>query len=125
MHLMITKLLRSLSKRNPQDFPSDENGDILFRIWKRGADLSTLRTVDFSLIFPTKEQADRFATKLKLEEAEVDIKVSYFEAKTCWDVRFSPRLIPSWRNITEMEERLARSSEAFDGRNDGWGFFSS
>ena len=120
---MLTKLLRTFANRDPQTFPDDENGDILFSIWKSGTDISTSRTVDFSIIFPTEELARSFAATLKPQRAEVE--VCHFEAKNCWDVRFSPKLIPSWKNITESEERLSASAREFDGKNDGWGFFSS
>jgi len=120
---MLKKVSRLFAARDSARFPDDENGDILYGIWKDGGDLDTPRQVDFSLVFPTREQANTFAQQLSGRKGEVE--VSYFEAKSCWDLRFSPTLIPSWQKISEMEAWLGETAEKLEGRNDGWGFFAS
>ena len=111
------------ARRDMTLFPDDENGDILFGIWKRGGTLDVPRPVDFSLIFPTEEQAVAFAKDLQSRDGEVE--VSYFEEKECWDLRFSPTIVPSWSNISETESWLGAAAEKYEGTNDGWGFFAS
>ena len=120
---MFTKFIRLFAKRDSQQFPDDENGDILYRIWKRGCDLSKPREVDFSMIFPEKVQAEAFAIELRASKGKIEI--SYFEAKSCWDLRFSPELTPSWMEISKMENSLGEAAVKYRGKNDGWGFFSS
>jgi hypothetical protein len=120
---MMKRVARTFTKRDMTRFPDDENGDILFGIWKRGGDLDAARTVDFSLIFPTEEQAVAFAKELESRNGEVE--VSYFEDKECWDLRFSPTMVPSWKNISDTENWLGAAAARYKGKNDGWGFFSS
>lgn len=119
---MFTKALRAFASRDLKRFPEDENGDVLFGIWKQGTDISDSRTVDFSLIFPTKEQAESMAAKLASREGKV--RISYFDAKACWDLCFSVQMVPSWIAISEMEKWLGEVAAKYQGRNDGWGFFS-
>lgn len=119
---MLKQLARVFARRDKDRFPDDENGDILFGIWKRGGDLDEPRPVDFSLLFPSRSQADAFAETLSSQSG--DVEVSYFEAKECWDLRFSPVLAPSWKEISRVESWLGREAQKFSGRNDGWGFFS-
>jgi len=119
---MLKKISRIFSRRDLDRFPEDENGDILFRIWKRGCELDTPRTIDFSLVFPSQEQALAFASELQLP-GEVEVK--FYEEEQCWDLRFSPIMVPSWTNISENEARLGEAAAKHEGKNDGWGFFSS
>ena len=119
---MFEKVFRPFARRDLNQFPEDENGDVLYGIWKQGTDLAASRTVDFSLIFPMKEQAEAMAAKLSSREGNV--KLSYFDAKACWDICFSVKMVPSWTAITEMEEWLGEVAAKHQGKNDGWGFFS-
>lgn len=119
---MFEKALRAFARRDLKQFPEDENGDVLFQIWKQGADLSGLRAVDFSLIFPTKEQAELMAARLTARDGKV--RVSYFDAKACWDLCFTVKMIPSWLAISEMEDWLGEVAATYQGKCDGWGFFS-
>jgi hypothetical protein len=119
---MFQKASRLFARRDLNEFPEDENGDVLFGLWKQGTDLTNSRTVDFSLIFPAKEQAESMAAKLSAREGNVE--VSFFDAKACWDLCFSVQMVPSWTAITEMEEWLSVVAAPHQGKNDGWGFFS-
>lgn len=112
---------RFFARRDWQRFPQDPNGDVLFRIWQQGDDLEQPRVVDFSIVFQTREDADACARRLV--QARGEVEVSYFEQRSLWDLCFSVRLVPSWWNITEQERELEGVSAAFNGRNDGWGFF--
>lgn len=116
-------MTRMFATRDMTRFPDDENGDILFSIWKHGGDLDAPRPVDFSLIFRTEEQALAFSKDLESRRGEVE--VGYFEEKECWDLRFSPTMVPSWKNISDTESWLGAAAAKHEGRNDGWGFFSS
>lgn len=41
--------------RNYEQFPDDENGDVLWDMAQDGDDLTKPREVDFSVIFPTEK----------------------------------------------------------------------
>ena len=120
---MFKSILRSLSPRDKSLFPADENGDILYGIWKEEGDLKNPRTVDFSITFPTEKAAQNCAAVL--DQKAGAIEVSYFEEKSCWDILFSVRMVPSWKNITEMEQILEKKAAPFNGANDGWGFYGN
>jgi hypothetical protein len=58
-------------ERDVARFPQDENGDVLWLIAKRGADLTAAREIDFALVFPTKEAALKFGIFALQTEAKV------------------------------------------------------
>lgn len=119
---MFERIFRPFVRRDLNQFPEDDNGDVLFGIWKQGTDLTSPRVVDFSLVFPTQGQAESMAAQLASREGK--ITVSYFDAKACWDLCFSVTMAPSWTAISDMEEWLGSVAAKYRGKNDGWGFFS-
>lgn len=120
---MISSIIRRLLPRNSSQFPHDENGDILYGIWQRQGHLDKARTVDFSIIAPTEIEAQNCAAALSKFGGKTEI--SYFSEKNCWDILLSVRIVPSWENITKMEQDIERLAKPFNGANDGWGFFSN
>lgn len=101
--------------RDYEQFPDDENGDVLFRMKEHGDNLSKRREVNFSVVFPTDEAALEFAVHLLKNGQKVSLSPN--------EVTAHPNMIPSHENITGYENLLATDAAKWDGRNDGWGSF--
>lgn len=57
--------------RDPLLFPDDENGDVLWQMAQAGDDLSIPREVDFAVIFPSEDDALKFAVHLLRSDQKV------------------------------------------------------
>ena len=107
----------------PFDFPADENGDVLRRLQKNGDNLAKPRDVDFTVVFPTEESAQKFAEHF-IRDYRLSVRNSNCIQHLPWDVVVTKHMVPSHRGITEFEEALQEVAEGLGGRNDGWGCFS-
>lgn len=101
--------------RDYEQFPDDENGDVLFRMMEHGDNLSKRREINFSVVFPTDDAALEFAVHLLKNGQKVSLSPN--------EVTAHPNMIPSHDNITGYENLLAKDAAKWDGRNDGWGSF--
>jgi len=108
---------------NANQFPDDENGDVLRSMAESGDDLSKPRDIDFTVVMPDEDAATRFGAHF--ESAGYLVKVA--ETRTVqelpWDVVVVKRMLPSHAGITEFEDELEVVAARLGGRNDGWGCF--
>jgi hypothetical protein len=110
--------------RNFEEFPDDENGDVLWRMAQEGDDLSLPREVNFSVIFPTEEAALKFAVHLLRNEQKVSFAPYEEHDELPWQVEAHPVMVPSHENISGYERELEMTAARLSGRNDGWGCFA-
>ena len=61
--------------RNFEQFPDDDNGNVLWQMAEDGDDLTEAHEIEFSIAFQTEEQAEKCALYLLKEEQ----KISMFE----------------------------------------------
>jgi hypothetical protein len=110
-------------KRDLSDFPNDENGDVLWDMSQKGDNLSKIREVNFSVIFPSEENAMQFAIQLLKNE----MKVSFSEYKEStefpWQVTVHVMAVPTHKTIAALEDQLGEIAAMLGGQNDGWGCF--
>ena len=104
-------------------FPEDENGNTLWMMQQDGDHLDEVREIDFSVIFPSDDQALQFALRLLRHGQRVSFGPCENE-EFPWQVEVHPNMEPSHENISEFERLLAEDAEPLEGRNDGWGCFS-
>jgi Regulator of ribonuclease activity B len=102
-----------------QQFPSDENGDVFRRMVSNGDDLSKPRIIDFCHIFSEQKQALAFAEEI--DDHELEVCVSYYEARDMWQVIIKRHMIPTHQDVTLLELSLAAKAESLGGESDGWG----
>jgi hypothetical protein len=103
----------------PRQFPSDNNGDVLRRMYVGGDDLSQARTVDFCFIFSERQQALAFADIV--DDLDKTVCISYYEGREMWQVIVQSYMIPTYSDITDLEAALTIKAERVGGRADGWG----
>jgi hypothetical protein len=103
----------------PPEFPDDENGRVLFRMFERGDDLSQPRIMDFCFAFPERRQALAFAELV--DEREHEVCISYYEERAMWQAIVHRYMIPTHRDVAALESVLAARAESVGGKADGWG----
>ncbi|GAA3766558.1 ribonuclease E inhibitor RraB [Terriglobus aquaticus] len=104
-------------------FPDDENGDVLRRMQAGGDDLQTARAVNFSVVFPTRTAAERFADTFRHSSFTVEVEEWDSQTGHNWDVTITRFMAPSHDAITAFEQELDELAAPLGGRNDGWGCF--
>jgi Protein of unknown function (DUF1260). len=110
-------------ERDVTRFPNDENGDVLWRIAQRGADLTEEREIDFAVVFPTREAALEFGVFALQTEAKVSFS-AYEDEEFPWQIYVHAVMEPTHSDISEFEAFLGARAEQLGGRSDGWGFGS-
>jgi hypothetical protein len=99
----------------------EENAEVLLYHQNAGADLSRVKLVDFSHMFPDERAAHDFLEKCR--GLGFRATVSEMEARADeYDVTVSREMVPTCENITETEKELASIAKGFGGYPDGWGF---
>jgi hypothetical protein len=101
------------------EFPDDENGDVLRRMYDDGDDLTQPRIIDFCFAFPERRQALAFAEIV--DDRAFEVCISYYEEREMWEVIVKRHMIPTHRDITTLEMQLAVQAESVGGEPDGWG----
>src|SRR6266516_4985330 len=99
-------------------FPNDNNGDVLRRMYAAGDDLTQARMIDFCFIFPERQQALAFADIVDDQDKEVCI--SYYEDREMWEVIVKQYMVPDHSGITAMEGALEVKADSVGGKADGW-----
>jgi len=105
-------------------YPDDENGDVLRRLEANGDDLSRPRAIDFTVVFPDENSAERFAEQFRSLGFSSSLEFSETRKDSPWDVIVVKHMMPSHREIGDFEVQLQDVADAHGGHNDGWGCFS-
>ena len=100
-------------------FPDDENGAVLRRMYLGGDTLTTSRTVDFCFAFPAREKAIAFASAVP--EKEYEACISFYEERDMWQVIVKKFMLPNHPDITSIEADLSIRAQEAGGEPDGWG----
>jgi len=103
------------------EFPDDENGDVLRRMLGGGDDFTKPRDIDFSVVFPSEDAAGQFAGHFGRAGFKVAIQELDGEREMPWDVTITRYMLPTHGGITEFEETLGEAAASLGGLNDGWG----
>jgi len=106
--------------RNLTLFPEDNIGNALWQMQQAGDDLSTVREIQFSMLFPKKVLALKFG-QLLLENNQ---KLSFCRYENSpelpWEITAYPEISPSHENIAAYQHLLVSSAEPLQGQFDGW-----
>ena len=106
------------------DFPNDENGDVLRRMQSNGDNLSVARDIDFTVVLPSANAAETFASHFQELGHKVSIENSDCVPDLPWDVVVVNNMVPTHAAITAFEKSLEDFAQTRGGRNDGWGCFN-
>lgn len=108
-------------------FPNDANGDVLRRMQADGFDFSREYAIDFFAVFASEAVADQVARQYAADHA-AGARLTRIETSPHADggmeLILTIRMLPTYENITDFENRLADRVAAVDGYLDGWGVLS-
>jgi len=101
-------------------FPEDAIGNALWQFKEQGVVLEQENEVEFSVIFPTQEQALKFG-HLLLENGQ-KLSFSPFDANPDfpWEITAYPFMPLNYENIIAYQALLEEHCPAFGGKYDGW-----
>lgn len=108
---------------NMNQFPDDENGAVLRQMAESGDDLSRPRKIDFTVVLPHEDAAQKFAARFAEAGYEIKAEQTSTVPELPWDVVVVKHMLPEHAGITAFEEELERAAVPLGGRNDGWGCF--
>ena len=100
-------------------FPNDDNGNVLRRMYVGGDDLTQPRMIDYCFIFPDRQLALAFARAVDDEDSIVCISLSKY--RKVWQAIVQRFMIPEHARIAAIEVELSGKAEAVGGKADGWG----
>lgn len=110
--------------RNFEQYPDDDNGNVLWQMHEDGSEMSDFYDIEFSIAFNEKTQAEQCALYLLHQEQ----KVSLFEdgelEASEWIVTIHVHMEPEYTDIVDLEEWFISIAEKFSGEYDGWGCLS-
>ena len=107
--------------RNFEQFPDDDNGNVLWQMAEDGDDLNEAHEIEFSIAFQSEELADKCALYLLKEEQ----KISLFEDEESdineWIITVYIYMEPEYSDIVDLEEWFTTIAKQHGGEYDGWG----
>ncbi len=101
-------------------FPSDSNGNMLWNMERGGDNLSKAREIQFSVIFPSQEQALKFGRILLANNQKLSFCPYLENPEHPWEITAYPEMPASYENITSYQYLLETQARKFDGIYDGW-----
>jgi Regulator of ribonuclease activity B len=102
-------------------FPDDENGDVLRKMHAAGDNLDAARDINFSFVFKTQSEAERFAAAVTAPDFRAE--ASAFPERKMWQAEVTFFMLPTYAAISELETRLSKVAAEYGGSPDGWGSF--
>ncbi len=106
------------------NFPDDDNGEVLRRMQSHGDDLTLPRDIDFSVLFKSREGAEQFCNYFSKRGFVSKIKSPSYSPAYPWDTPVVNHMVPTHAAITAFEDELERIAAPLGGKNDGWGSIS-
>ena len=85
---------------------------------EEGDDLAEPRIIDFCFLFADRSQALAFAGKVP--ERIVQVCISLNEVRDLWQVAVKHFMVPTHKQIAEIELDLGKRAQSAGGEPDGW-----
>ena len=105
--------------RDYEQYPDDDNGNVLWQMHEDGDDLTEAHEIEYSIAFTSEEKVDQCAIYLLKEEQ----KISLFEDEDTneWVITIYVYMEPEYADIVDLEEWFSKIAVQFEGEYDGWG----
>lgn len=97
----------------------DPDAQVLVQLKKAGSDLSKPHPIEFFLYAPSKEAADRLASKVRV--LHFDAKVEPAAQGSQWLVLATKSMVPTQADLVSIREQFTALATAEKGEYDGWG----
>jgi hypothetical protein len=121
-HLLGLDQSMTTPTRDLEQFPNDDNGDILWTLRSNGDSLESPRDIEFSGVFAAEEKALEFAIRFLRSEMKVEMLEDEVEDedRSEWRVNVFAFAPPSYTDICEFEQTINDFLEELDGEYEGW-----
>ena len=105
--------------RDYQQFPDDDNGNVLWQMAEDGDDLTVAHEIEYPIAFKNQETAEKCALFLLNEEQ----KISLFQDEETdeWFITIYVYMEPDYSDIVDLEEWFTKIGIEYNGEYDGWG----
>lgn len=110
--------------RNFEQYPDDDNGNVLWQMHEDGSEMSDYYDIEFSIAFADKTQAEQCALYLLHQEQKVSLFEDGESEVSEWIVTIHVHMEPEYTDIVDLEEWFINIAEKFQGEYDGWGCLS-
>ena len=107
--------------RDYNQFPDDENGNVLWQMHQDGDDLQEAHEIEFSIVFADEAQADRCALHLLKEEQKISLFQDEESDTLEWIITIYVYMEPAYEDIVDLEQWFSKIAAQFQGEYDGWG----
>ncbi|SPL71981.1 ribonuclease E inhibitor RraB [Acinetobacter stercoris] len=107
--------------RDYEQFPDNDNGNVLWQMYEDGDDLTEPHEIEFSLAFEKQENAEKCAIFLLLEEQKISMYLDEEVAPNLWILSIHVTMEPDYADIVDLEEWFTKIAQQYQGEYDGWG----
>lgn len=107
--------------RNYEQFPDNDNGNLLWQMQEDGDDLNEVHEIEFSMYFKTPQLAEKCALSLLQQEQKVSLYLDEETEPNEWVITVYVHLLPNYEDIVDLEEWFGKIAEQYEGEYDGWG----
>ena len=107
--------------RDFKAFPDDSTGEALWGMKLSGDDLTKSREIEFTVVFPTENEAMSFGESLLLNRQKVLLCDANENDNYPFEIVVFVELRPRHQSITEYQNLLEQYATPLNGLNDGWG----
>ena len=107
--------------RDFEQFPDDDNGNVLWQMHEDGDDLTEAHEIEYSIAFNSKELAEKCALYLLQEEQKISLFIDEEAAQPEWVITIYVYMEPEYSDIVDLEEWFTKIAEQHGGEYDGWG----
>jgi hypothetical protein len=105
--------------RDYEQFPDDDNGNVLWQMSEDGDDLTEAHEIEYSLAFQNQEHAEICALFLLREEQKITL--FHDEDTNEWFITIYVYMEPEYADIVDLEDWFTKIATQFQGEYDGWG----
>lgn len=112
--------------RDYEQFPDNDNGNVLWQMVEDGNDLTEPHEVEFSIVFEKQEQVEKCALHLLHQEQKISLyqEELHSDGSDMWVLNIHINMMLEYNDIADLEEWMTRIAQEFDGEYDGWGCMS-
>ena len=107
--------------RDYEQFPDDDNGNVLWQMAEDGDDLTELHEIEFSISFQDQKNAEQCALYLLYQEQKVSLFQDDSVEPNEWVITIFVNMEPEYSDIVDLEQWFTKIAEQFGGEYDGWG----
>lgn len=107
--------------RDYEQFPDDDNGNVLWQMVEDGDDLTELHEIEFSIAFQDQQNAEQCAMHLLYQEQKISLFQDDSVEPNEWIITIFVTMEPEYSDIVDLEQWFATIAEQFNGEYDGWG----